>query len=180
MPTWGSFEERLTALEIPLTSPKIGLLRWGEVNLEWLWINAERALSENDASLALVISRDATEILLSGDLEAQGEARLRRVWRLRAERAMGAQRGAPSTPPVTLWQANHHGSRTSTHPETLKQIAPRAVILSLGERNRFGFPHPEVIKRLSDRSISQWRLDLEGHIVAGMTSRGLSVGALGR
>jgi competence protein ComEC len=180
MPIWASFKERLTALEIPLIYPKLGTVKWGDVELEWLWASAGRELSENDASLALVISRDGAQVLLSGDLEAKGEARLRREWRLRAKRAMSIQRGGPSLSPITLWQANHHGSRTSTHPETLEQIAPRAVILSLGERNRFGFPHPEVIKRLADRAISRWRLDIEGHIVARLTPRGLSIGPLGR
>ena len=95
-------------------------------------------------------------LLLSGDLERAGEARLREWW---------GRRWEVSAPPAVLaWHANHHGSRTSTQRETLELLRPRLVLLSLGWLNGFQFPHPETLARLRWAGASAPRTDLNGAI----------------
>lgn len=40
----------------------------------------------------------------------------------------------------------HHGSRSSLDPRFNKAVAPRTVLCSNGYLNRYGFPHPEVVR----------------------------------
>lgn len=102
---------------------------------------------ENDDSLVLALRLKVQTILLTGDLEQAGEARLMaRYPSLKAD----------------ILKAGHHGSRTSTAPEFIQQLAPRDVVLSCGRHNRFGHPHAETLATLEDRQIL--RTDQQGMI----------------
>jgi len=48
---------------------------------------------------------------------------------------------------LVVLKAPHHGSATSSTPELLERLRPRAVIFSCGRTNRFGHPHPAVVDR---------------------------------
>ncbi|BCX89829.1 competence protein ComEC [Methylomarinovum tepidoasis] len=106
--------------------------RWDGVDFEMLWPTAA-ALGENDRSCVLRIATGAGEVLLPGDLERAGEA------------ALSAQAGGALQARVLV--APHHGSRTSSSPGFLRAVSPDYVLVSSGHRNRFGFPHPEVVAR---------------------------------
>jgi beta-lactamase superfamily II metal-dependent hydrolase len=67
-------------------------------------------------------------LLLTGDVEAGGEARLK-------------------TGKVHIAKVPHHGSRSSSSPEFVERIEPRLALVSAGFRNRFGHPHPTVVSR---------------------------------
>jgi competence protein ComEC len=43
-------------------------------------------------------------------------------------------------------------------------VRPQAVIYSVGYRNPFGHPHPEVWARWSDAGATGWRTDSQGAI----------------
>jgi len=51
----------------------------------------------------------------------------------------------------TVLMAPHHGSRTSSTPAFLSKVKPAHVIVSAGWRNSFGFPHPTVLKRYTEK-----------------------------
>ena len=130
---------------------------WGHLSLEWLFGPPPTDLSENDASLALLISsmdQPRQRALLSGDLEAAGEKRLRRVWR----------EGSLDVTSLTIWQINHHGSSTSTEVETVNQLHPHHAVLSLDGEHRFSFPHPSTIRTLTESGVRRHRLDIEGDV----------------
>ena len=42
----------------------------------------------------------------------------------------------------------HHGSRTSSIDEFLNAVSPAAVVVSVGEDNRFGHPHHQTVTAL--------------------------------
>ncbi len=63
---------------------------------------------------------------------------------------------------VDVLKAGHHGSKTSTTQELLNAATPSAVIISVGENNRYGHPHPDVMKRLESYQV--WRTDENGSI----------------
>jgi competence protein ComEC len=46
--------------------------------------------------------------------------------------------------------AAHHGSLTSSTQTLLKTVRPTVVVLSNGYANRFGHPHPLVLRRLEN------------------------------
>lgn len=107
---------------------------------------------DNDGSLVLQVEVERADgrrlrLLLPADLEREGEARLLRE----LPRA-----------PLSLLQAGHHGSKTSSSEPWLDYFRPRLAYASLAEANRFGFPHPELLARYRERGIPLLRLDRDG------------------
>ena len=84
--------------------------------------------TRNDDSVALELVFGDVRLLLTGDVEAAGEARLN-VGR------------AP------IVKVPHHGSRSSSSPAFVQRVAPRIALISAGFRNRFGHPDPAVVAR---------------------------------
>ena len=103
-------------------------------------------MSENDGSIAVRIDGYSGSVLLTGDLERAGEARLA---------AMNPGR-------VDVLKLGHHGSRTSTGRRMLQVVQPRYAVASLGLDNRYGFPHSEVVRRIRGLEIPLWRTDEHG------------------
>ena len=61
-------------------------------------------------------------------------------------------------------KVGHHGSATSTSEEYLDRISPKDAIISVGEKNSYGFPDPLVEARLNSRGINIHRTDILGNI----------------
>jgi competence protein ComEC len=78
-------------------------------------------------------------LLLTGDLEAEQEARL--------------ARDQPADLRADILLVPHHGSRTSSSPAFLDAVAPRVALVQAGYRNRFGHPAAEVAARYAERGI---------------------------
>ncbi|MET0093897.1 MAG: MBL fold metallo-hydrolase, partial [Sedimenticola sp.] len=87
----------------------------------------------NNSSCVLMVEAGGHRLLLTGDIEGAGERSL-------LERYPG-QLGADL---VTI---PHHGSLTSSGELFVDSVAPRYAIASVGYRNRYGFPRPEVRAR---------------------------------
>ena len=66
---------------------------------------------------------------------------------------------------VDYLKVGHHGSNTSTSEEFIKHIKPKEAIISCGEKNRYKFPHEDVLNVLNKYNIKIRRTDLEGTIV---------------
>ncbi len=117
-------------------------------------------LTVNDASLVLRVSLGAHGVLFPGDLEADGEGELS---------------GRPAVGDVVsadVLKVPHHGSRTSSSDELLDAVAPRLAVMSLGWRNQFHFPAPEVVARYAARGIRTLRTDRDGAITVTLAPDG--------
>ena len=98
----------------------------------WQWRNAQ---DSNQKSCVLLIHAQGERLLLTGDLDAAGEAALLADWPwLKADWLV----------------AGHHGSRTSTSRRFLQAIEPRYALISRGKHNSYGHPHPQVLANLQD------------------------------
>lgn len=124
---------------------------WDGVRFEVLnpparaWQGAARR--DNDASCVLRVSRGRESLLITGDAERLGEMEL-------------LESGLPLA--ATVLVAGHHGSRTSSMADFVGQVAPRWVVYTVGYRNRFGHPHPEVMARFGQLGSVQLRSDRDG------------------
>ena len=49
--------------------------------------------------------------------------------------------------------APHHGSKTSSTISFLKLVKPKIIIIPAGYKNRFSFPHQEVLERYEEMKI---------------------------
>lgn len=92
----------------------------------------ETGVSENNTSLVLRLVRQGRGLaLVPGDVEKIALARIR-------------ERGAPLDADVLILP--HHGSRSSLDPEFLGRVQAAWAVAACGPDNRFGFPHPLVVK----------------------------------
>ncbi|HVY40060.1 MAG TPA: DNA internalization-related competence protein ComEC/Rec2 [Polyangia bacterium] len=123
-------------------------------------IAAPAGLTVNDASLVLRIAVGAHAVLFPGDLEADGEGELA---------------GRPALGDVVtadVLKVPHHGSRTSSSDELLDAVSPRLAVMSLGWRNQFHFPAPEVLARYAARGIRTLRTDRDGAVTVAIGADG--------
>lgn len=104
----------------------------------------------NAASLVLEVRYGRFSALLTGDAPtAVEEAVLPRL----------------ISPRVQVLKVGHHGSRTSTSPELLERTAPEVALISVGARNRYGHPAPEILGRLKGEGVRIFRTDEDGTLV---------------
>lgn len=106
--------------------------------------------ASNENSLCVLFETENCAILVTGDRTSFGERMLLRE---------------TSLPRVDLLVAGHHGSKTSTSPELLAAVQPRAVAISVGEDNAYGHPSPEVLQRLEEFGCAVYRTDRDGTIL---------------
>lgn len=105
--------------------------------------------SENNASIVLWAKLGGITWLFTGDLEEEGEKGLVATYPdLRAD----------------VLKVAHHGSNTSSIMPFLNAVQPNIAIISVGERNRYGHPHKEVIERFEKMGIEIWCTDKQGAI----------------
>jgi len=119
-------------------------------------LGLDEALSENDNSIVLELSFAGRRVLFPGDAEREAEARL----------------VAAGLPRVDVLKVPHHGSRTSSSAALLAATRPSLAVASLGERNRFHFPHPEVVARYDAAQIPLYRTDCDGAVTVTISPHG--------
>lgn len=105
---------------------------------------------ENDRSLVLSLTWPGPSALFSGDLQRRGESEL-------------IGRGLLN--PARLLVVPHHGSKSSSSPPWVAQVAPRIAVFSVGRGNRFGQPHLEVVERYRSAGARILRTDRDGAIL---------------
>jgi len=109
----------------------------------------------NEQSVVLLVTYGTTRLLLTGDAGLPTEAHLAgRVGR------------------VTLLKIGHHGSRSATSDRWLDELQPAEAVISVGTRNRYGHPAPEVLDRLRAHGITVRRTDQRGTITFTFGSQG--------
>lgn len=103
----------------------------------------------NNNSIVVKATYGEFKILFTGDMEKEEEEDLilQRIY-LKSD----------------ILKVGHHGSKTSTSDEFLRIVDPDYAIISVGEDNKYGHPHKEVIKKLEDNNIEIYRTDKDGTI----------------
>lgn len=106
--------------------------------------------SLNDTSLVLKLVYDQTDILFTGDAERVTEESL-------------IDKGAFLDADVI--KIGHHGSQTSSTPEMLERVNPKAAVISVGRNNNFGHPSQITLDLLEKMGIACFRTDECGAVV---------------
>jgi len=92
-------------------------------------------LSSNDGSIVMKLVYGDTSVLLQGDSTAKIEQYLVDL--------------DGDNLKSTILKVGHHGSRTSTSEEYVKQVFPEWAVISAGKDNSYGHPHKETLGILS-------------------------------
>lgn len=95
----------------------------------------------NSYSTTLSLSYGSFSMLFTGDLEGEGE------------RAVSDALLKRHLTNYTILKVAHHGSKNSTSEEFLNIVSPAAAWISCGEDNRYGHPHKELLKRLTNEGV---------------------------
>jgi competence protein ComEC len=105
----------------------------------------------NERSLVLLAEVHGRRVLLTGDIESWAEHHLADCCArdLRAD----------------VLKVAHHGSRTSSTSNFLDAASPRLALISVGVKNLYHHPSPEVVERLQDNGARILRTDRNGEVV---------------
>ena len=109
--------------------------RWDGVVFRVLHPAAGAKYSGNDASCVILVEAGNARLLLSGDIESG------------VERALVGSGGLGRVEAVLV---PHHGSRTSSTNGFVGALSADVALVSAGYRNRWGMPHPAVVRRWQD------------------------------
>lgn len=123
------------------------------VTFDILWPSAEtdwQTRKRNETSVVVKMTYGETSFLLTGDISSDVEARL-------------VQTGTLTN--VDVLKVPHHGSISSSSEEFLDAIKPETAVISVGQKNRYGHPHPVVVRRLEQRGAKVLRTDEDGDVV---------------
>lgn len=112
----------------------------------------------NDSSVGIILTYGNNRFLFTGDAEEEGEADILKTG---------------INIDCDVFQAGHHGSRTSSSAALLDAATPEYVVISCGEGNSYGHPHAETLNNLRQRGIKVYRTDEQGTIAC--TSDGTTI-----
>lgn len=107
--------------------------------------NSSNGSHRNDESLVMKVAYRKTSALLEADAEKSTEKFV-----------------ASEDPSADVLKVAHHGSASSSADELLAAVRPRFAVISVGARNVYRHPRPEVLRRLQNAHVATYRTDTEG------------------
>lgn len=112
-------------------------------------IAGHKMKNSNNSSIVLKLTVGNKDFLLTGDIEKSSELKLLKTnLKLKAD----------------VLKIAHHGSKSSSIPEFIKQVNPSSAVISVGKDNPYGHPHFEVLNTLNTYGIEILRTDILGDI----------------
>lgn len=113
----------------------------------------------NNASIALIVQNGKDRFLFTGDAEEEAEADI-----LKNDQDISAD----------VYQAGHHGSKTSTSEAFFKAVKPACAVISCGEDNAYGHPHAQTLDTFRRNGVKVYRTDEEGTVIATSDGNGIT------
>lgn len=113
----------------------------------------------NDNSIVCKMTYGKFSVMFTGDAQKEAEAQI-----LKDYKASQLQ--------ADVLKVGHHGSKTSSSPEFVKAVAPKAGTISCGVNNQYKFPHKPTLDTLAKYHVEVYRTDVNG--VISITSDGSS------
>lgn len=105
----------------------------------------------NDASIALIVQNGSHKFLFTGDAGEDAEQDM-----LDSGMTLSAD----------VYQAGHHGSKTSTSEAFLKAVNPTYAVISCAEGNEYGHPHAQTLNTFRAEGVKVYRTDEAGTVIA--------------
>lgn len=114
-------------------------------------------LGRNQCSCVLAVHGQHHRALLTGDIDASVERAL--LDRLKH--------------PYEVVMVAHHGSKTSSDPLWVEQLKATHAVAQAGHYNRFGHPHPAVVRRWQQAATKLWVSSVDGAVRFDSSAQGL-------
>jgi competence protein ComEC len=123
---------------------------WDGVRFEFLHPPDDYRGKANNQSCVLRVQVADIGFILPGDIEAAAEYSL-----------LSAN---PDLAQADVLIAPHHGSKTSSSPALISNLAPRYVVFSAAYRSRFNHPNPHVVERYGNRGVEMFNTATAGAV----------------
>ena len=111
-----------------------------EAQFEIMSAMEDEGTSDNNSSLVIELTYNATKYLFMGDAETEVENS--RSWNK-----------------VNVLKVGHHGSNSSSSTKFLEQVKPQYSIIEVGKNNSYNLPSDKAIKRLEESGTQILRTD---------------------
>jgi competence protein ComEC len=154
------------AVTDPAPAPYGTVQRVGDVTLQALWpppdsptVGPGDGSTANEASVVLLAEVRGVRLLLTGDVEPEGQAVLARTY--------------PGLT-VDVLKVPHHGSRYQDE-DWLLSLGARIAVTSVGADNDYGHPAAETLEPLAAAGTQVLRTDRDGDVAVVEDGDGLSV-----
>ena len=126
---------------IPIEHPTIGdVFIFEDAQFEIMSAMEDEGTSDNNSSLVIELTYNATKYLFMGDAETEVENS--RSWNK-----------------VNVLKVGHHGSNSSSSTKFLEQVSPQYSIIEVGKNNSYNLPSDKAIKRLEESGTQILRTD---------------------
>jgi competence protein ComEC len=121
----------------------------------------DRWRNTNNNSMVIRISFGTVSFLFAGDIMRAAERELTDI--------------TASLLDSTVLLVPHHGSKTSSSEDFIERVDPQICIISCGWKNRYNFPHPEIVQRYARHGCRVLRTDIHGAVSLTTDGRDLDV-----
>lgn len=164
---WGVLKEELKKRSVVQKIVSSGnKIRYASLYFDILYPPREFIGSDpNEYSIVGTLSFGEFDVLLTGDITPGISDQLA----LPSSRAhfmvtQWNQTEGSTVKEVEVLKVPHHGSKNGLTNALLEKTNPKLALITVGKNNRYGHPHPEVIKLLSEKAIKILRTDLDGEV----------------
>lgn len=135
-----------------------------ELYLDILWPNSNNVIKSNginNNSLVFKLNYRKFSMLFTGDIEEIAEKEILKTY----ENNLKVLKS-------NILKVAHHGSKTSSIIEFLKNVSPQIAVIGVGENNSFGHPSERTLQTLKVLDIEVYRTDIYGEICIEYTKKG--------
>lgn len=150
--TTKTFEDVLLSIQnkgLKVTNPKVGA-KYNLGQAEWTLLAPSQEYEEtNNSSMVIKLIFGNNSFMFTGDAEEKSEKEILKTGNLNSD----------------LLKVGHHGSKSSTSIDFLKEVGPTYAVISVGTDNRYGHPDKEIIERLIEQNVEILRTDELGTII---------------
>ena len=136
------------------------VLEEGKLSVGCLFPENANDYTGNEGSLVLEVQYEDFKMLLTGDIEGEGEKKLESI---------------VSGTHYNILKVAHHGSNFSTTDSFLKHIQADVALISVGKNNSYGHPGKETLARLNENVSKIYTTMESGAITVRVKKREMSV-----
>ncbi|MCH1448952.1 MAG: ComEC/Rec2 family competence protein [Litoricolaceae bacterium] len=128
--------------------------RLGDVLVELLWPIGPVEGSENRRSCVYLLSAHGRSVLMMGDADWFAESQVLKA--LHRRNLLGE---------IDVVVVSHHGARDGSNPSFVQLVGAKHALISVGQSNRYGHPHREVLAGWAEAGAQLHRTDLDGALI---------------
>lgn len=137
-------------IKVQLLTQGIQKRLFNQVKMKVFWPPLKNCDNENDCSVVAQLYGLEDSILLTGDISKKVERKIVEQFEKKLQ--------------SKILKVAHHGSKTSTSAEFLKQVKPKEAWISVKRHSHFGHPHQIVLNELNELKVKVLRTDQNGFI----------------